>query len=324
MFFFSVVIPVYNRPEELKELLESLKQQDYKNFEVIVVDDGSSIPGKEVAEHFKNDLSLQYYYKNNEGRSIARNYGIDKARGEYIIIFDSDCIIPSGYFTNVSEYLKKNRLDCFGGPDRAHPSFTPIQQAISYSLTSVLTTGGMRGSRHSTTKFYPRSFNMGFTKHVAEAIGGFLNIPLAEDLDFSMRAEKSGFRIGLIESAYVYHKRRTDFAKFYRQLNRFGIGRINLYMRHKEALKLTHFFPSIFMIFSLSSVLLSILNPLYIVPLATYTFCIFFDASVKNNSFKIGILSVAATYVQMYAYANGFNKAFIKRIVLKQPEFGSY
>jgi glycosyltransferase involved in cell wall biosynthesis len=324
MIFFSVIVPVYNRPLEIEELLESLKNQSYKHFEVIIVDDGSTTTCEHVVKKFTDFLQLQYYYKINEGRSVARNYGIAKAKGDYIVIFDSDCILPAEYFDVVNTYLRKNTVDCFGGPDRAHPSFTNVQKAISYSLTSLFTTGGMRGGKKRTTKFYPRSFNMGFHRKVADATQGFLNIPLAEDIDFSMRAEKMGFILAFIEVAYVYHKRRTDFIKFYRQLNRFGIGRINIYMRHPGSLRLTHFFPSFFVIFVFLSFALMLLSPLYILPLGIYVFGIFFDASIKYSSMKIGVLAVVATFVQMFAYANGFNKAFVKRILLKQPEFGAY
>jgi glycosyltransferase involved in cell wall biosynthesis len=321
---FSVVIPVYNRPDEVKELLESLSVQTNKNFEVILIEDGSSVKCEVVANSYKSKLNLSYYYKINEGRSIARNYGITRATGDYYVIFDSDCIIPENYFSIVSEFLLENPVDCFGGPDRAHSSFTPVQKAISYSMTSFLTTGGLRGSSKKITKFYPRSFNMGFNKKVMDATGGFPNIPLAEDIDLSFRIEKAGLKIALIENAFVYHKRRTSFQQFFRQVNRFGIGRIDLFKKYPDTLKLTHFIPALFVVFTVLSVLLLPFNYLFIVPLQSYLLAILIDATITNKSVPIGFLSVWATLVQMFGYGTGFIKAFIKRVILKQGEFAKY
>jgi glycosyltransferase involved in cell wall biosynthesis len=321
---FSIVIPVYNRPDEVKELLESLSLQTYKNFEVVIIEDGSSIKCEMIAEAYKNKLSLSYYYKINEGRSIARNHGIARANGDYFIIFDSDCIIPENYLFIVNEFLKENPVDCFGGPDAAHSSFTPVQKAISYSMTSFFTTGGLRGSSKKITKFYPRSFNMGFNKKVMVATGGFPDIPLAEDIDLSFRIEKAGLKIALIEKAFVYHKRRTSFKQFFRQVNRFGIGRIDLYKKYPDTLKITHFIPALFIGFTLLSLLLSFYNYLFILPLFLYSFIIFADASVKNKSIYIGFLSTWSAMVQMFGYGSGFIKAFIKRVILKQGEFAKY
>ena len=321
---FSIVIPVYNRPDEVKELLESLTLQTSQNFEVIIVEDGSTNKCDGVVENFKNSLSITYYFKINEGRSIARNYGIERANGDYFVIFDSDCIIPENYFSIVSTFLSKHPIDCYGGPDRAHHSFTPIQKAISYSMTSFFTTGGLRGSSKKITKFYPRSFNMGFNKAVVKATGGFPNIPLAEDIDMSFRIEKAGLTIGLIEEAFVYHKRRTSFKQFYRQVNRFGIGRIDLYKKYPETLKLTHFIPSLFIGFTLATIIATVFNYLFLLPFVAYLFLLFIDASIKNKSITIGTFSVWATLVQMFGYGSGFIKAFTKRVIFKQGEFAKY
>ncbi len=321
---FSIIIPVYNRPDEVKELLDSLSLQTYKNFEVIIVEDGSSLTCEAIASSYKTSLTLTYHFKINEGRSLARNYGIARASGAYYIIFDSDCIIPENYLSIVNEFLQQNPVDCFGGPDAAHPSFTPVQKAISYSMTSFFTTGGLRGSGKKITKFYPRSFNMGFNKKVMEATGGFPNIPLAEDIDLSFRIEKAGLKIALIEKAFVYHKRRTSFKQFFRQVNRFGIGRIDLYKKYPDTLKLTHFIPALFVGFTIVSIALSLFCPLFILPLLAYLTLIAVDATVKNKSITIGLLSVWSALVQMFGYGTGFIKAFIKRVILNQSEFAKY
>lgn len=321
---FSIIIPVYNRPDEVKELLESLTLQTFKNFEVVVVEDGSSVKCEDIASSFKNKLQLSYYYKVNEGRSLARNYGISKAAGEYYIIFDSDCIIPENYLTIVHEFLNQNPVDCFGGPDAAHPSFTPVQKAISYSMTSFFTTGGLRGSGKKITKFYPRSFNMGFNKNVMDATGGFPNIPLAEDIELSFRIEKAGLKIALIEKAFVYHKRRTSFKQFFRQVNRFGIGRIDLYKKYPNTLKLAHFIPALFVGFTIASFLAALFWPIAVIPWLSYLLVIGLDATIKNKNLYIGLLSIWSTLVQMFGYGTGFIKAFVKRVLLNQGEFAHY
>lgn len=322
--YYSIVIPVYNRPEEISELLDSLAHQTYKHFEVLVVEDGSSIPCQVQVAHFTTSLSIQYLVKPNEGRSIARNYGMARAKGDYFIIFDSDCIIPPHYLEEVNAFLSTNPVDCFGGPDRAHVSFTPTQKAISYSMTSFLTTGGLRGSEKKITKFYPRSFNMGMTKKVVDLTGGFPTIPLAEDIDLSFQIEKKGLSIALIPTAFVYHKRRTSFSQFFRQVNRFGIGRIDLYKKYPSTLKITHFIPAAFVLGVILSFITSIFFPLAILPLALYLVAIGIDATWKNKDLFIGLLSVWATVVQLFGYGTGFIKAFYKRVILHQNEFAHY
>ena len=207
---YSVIIPVYNRPDEADELLQSLTRQSFKDFEVIIVEDGSSVPCKDVAERYQNILDIRYYAKPNSGPGQTRNYGAERSQGEYLIILDSDCILPEGYFAAVEEELQKAPTDAFGGPDRAHVSFTDIQKAINYSMTSFFTTGGIRGGKKKMDKFYPRSFNMGVRREVYETLGGFSRMRFGEDIDFSIRIFKGGYACRLFPGAWVYHKRRTD------------------------------------------------------------------------------------------------------------------
>ena len=325
MLPFSVIIPVYNRPQEIEELLESLSKQTLKNFDVIVVEDGSSLDCKKIVEGFKEILNIQYFFKINEGRSIARNYGIEKSNSNYFIIFDSDCILPENYFAIVTKFLATNPLDCYGGPDKAMSNFTPIQKAIGYAMTSFLTTGGMRGSQKKITKFYPRSFNMGFSRKVFETTGGFANIPLAEDLDLSMEIIKAGFTTGLIADAYVYHKRRTSLKQFYNQINRFGIGRIDLAKRHPDSLRLIHFFPFLFILFTIFSIFAAIIfDTLFLIPILVYCAAILIDSLRTYHSIRISFLSLAAVFIQMFGYGMGFGKAYVKRILLGQKNFGKY
>ena len=246
---YSVIIPVYNRPDEVDELLQSLTQQSFKDFEVIVVEDGSSIPCKPVTEKYQELLDVHYYDKPNSGPGQTRNYGVERSKGEYLIILDSDCILPEGYFLAVEEELQHEAADAFGGPDRAHESFTNIQKAINYSMTSFFTTGGIRGGKKKMDKFYPRSFNMGVRREVYQALGGFSRMRFGEDIDFSIRIFKGGYTCRLFPGAWVYHKRRTDFRKFFKQVHNSGIARINLYKKYPESLKLVHLLPAAFMRF---------------------------------------------------------------------------
>ena len=228
---YSVIIPVYNRPDEVDELLQSLTRQSFKDFEVIVVEDGSSIPCKPVIEKHQELLDVHYYDKPNSGPGQTRNYGAERSKGEYLIILDSDCILPEGYFHAVEKELQHEAADAFGGPDRAHESFTDIQKAINYSMTSFFTTGGIRGGKKKMDKFYPRSFNMGVRREVYQALGGFSRMRFGEDIDFSIRIFKGGHTCRLFPGAWVYHKRRTDFRKFFKQVHNSGIARINLYKK---------------------------------------------------------------------------------------------
>ena len=247
MPYFSVIIPVYNRPDEVRELLESLSKQTLKDFEVLLIEDGSVNRCDTVAQEFDKDLNICYFYKENSGRNLTRNYGIEGASGEYLIFFDSDCIIPERYFEIVKARLEEDYVDCFGGPDAAHTSFSNLQKAISYSMTSFFTTGGIRGGKKGMEKFTPRTFNMGFSKEVYKRVGGFKDM-FGEDIDLSLRIQKAGFHTVLIRDAFVYHKRRVSFRSFYRQVSVFGRARVDLYLLHPESLKIVHLLPAAFVL----------------------------------------------------------------------------
>jgi len=322
MIEFSVIVPVFNRPNEVKELLESLTKQTYTNFEVIIIEDGSSITSESVVHSFRDKLNLQYFFKQNSGPGQSRNYGAEKASKDFFIFFDSDCIIPEHYFELVTKAYDKESFDCFGGIDKAHQSFTPIQKAIDYSMTSFFTTGGIRGGTKKTTKFYPRSFNMGFSRSVYEATKGYSRMRFGEDIDLSLRIEKEGFKMVLLNEAFVYHKRRTDFGKFYKQILNSGRARINLFKLYPDSLKLTHFFPVAFVLFVLVTLLLSIfITNIFFLPLTFYLFIILVHSSIKNKSLEVGFLSVVSTLVQMFAYGFGFLEAAWTKLVLKKKDF---
>lgn len=320
----SVIIPVYNRPEELEELLQSLARQTDYNFDVIVVDDGSIQKSDRVVEQFKNKLAIQYFFKENSGPGDSRNFGCSKSTSAFFIFFDSDCIVPPGYFKVLKNEL--GNVDAFGGPDREHPSFTPIQKAISYSMTSLFTTGGIRGSKKSVEKFHPRSFNMGYSREVYEKTKGFSKLRFGEDIDLSVRIIEQGFRTKLIPECFVYHKRRTDFKKFFKQVFNSGIARINLYKRHPNSLRMVHFFPAAFVVYQLLSIPHAIYwNEIWVLyPTFLYLVLIQLDATKRTKNPWIGLLSVWSSLVQLFGYGLGFIKGIIKRILLKQSEFHAY
>ncbi|MCG8309693.1 MAG: glycosyltransferase [Cytophagales bacterium] len=320
----SIIIPVFNRPDELEELLDSLVNQSDDDFDVIVVDDGSEQPADSVVAQFKSKLDIQYFYKQNSGPGDSRNYGCKQSTSDFFIFFDSDCVIPPDYIKVLRSNLQ--RADAYGGPDRDHVSFTPIQKAISYSMTSVITTGGIRGRRKSVEKFHPRSFNMGFSKEVFEKTKGFSKLRFGEDIDLSIRIFEYGFKTILIPECYVFHKRRTDFRKFFKQVFNSGIARINLYKRHPGSLKLPHFFPAVFVIYQV----LSIPHAIYreetwaLYPTVLYLLLIFANATKCTKNPWIGVLSVWASIVQLFGYGLGFIKGFIKRMIFGQSEFHAY
>ncbi len=319
--FYSIIVPLYNRPQEIKELLETLTLQTYTQFEVLVIEDGSTKDAADIVNSFTDKLNIKYFLKPNEGQGFARNYAFKRAQGDYFIIFDSDCLIPEDYLQIVNDSLNKNWLDAYGGPDAAHPSFTPVQKAISYSMTSPFTTGGIRGNKKGIGQFHPRSFNMGISRQVWEKVGGFIITRLGEDIEYSIRIHSLGFKIGLIPDAKVYHKRRANFYQFYKQIHFFGRARINIYKFFPKGLKAVHFFPAIFTLGLLFTIITNLLNwPIAVlcnITLGIIIMLIFFHAWWKNNSLKIAFLSVIASFIQLTAYGLGFMQDFWKRVILK-------
>jgi glycosyltransferase, group 2 family len=338
---YSIIVPVFNRPDEVDELLESLLSQEEKDFEVIIVEDGSKVPCKKVCDKYANRLDLHYYYKENSGPGQSRNYGAERAKGDYLLILDSDVVLPKGYIRAVSEELNREPADAFGGPDCAHESFTDTQKAISYSMTSFFTTGGIRGGKKKLDKFYPRSFNMGIRRDVYQELGGFSKMRFGEDIDFSIRIFKAGKRCRLFPEAWVWHKRRTDFRKFWKQVYNSGIARINLYKKYPDSLKLVHLLPMVFTVgttcllllilsglFLLCIPILNIIGSLLVMiglmPLLLYSIIICVDSTMQNNSLKIGLLSIAAAFIQLTGYGCGFISAWWKRCVCGMDEFSAY
>jgi glycosyltransferase involved in cell wall biosynthesis len=320
--FFSIIIPLYNRPQEIDELLGTLTLQTYKAFEVLVIEDGSTQKAGEIVKKYADELDIRYFEKPNEGQGFTRNFGFERAKGDYFIIFDSDCLIPANYLQIVNDSLAADWLDAYGGPDGAHESFTPIQKAISYSMTSPFTTGGIRGNKKGIGQFHPRSFNMGISRKVWENAGGFIITRLGEDIEYSIRIHSLGYKIGLIPEAIVYHKRRTSFLKFYKQLHFFGRARINIYKFFPDQLKAVHFFPAIFTLGLLFTIIANLLGwviaVLCNIIVALIILLIFFHSLWQNKSAKIAFLSIIAAFTQLTAYGLGFIQDYWKRVVLKR------
>mgnify|MGYP000425157104 CR=1 FL=1 len=321
---YSVVIPVYNRPDEVDELLQSLCGQTYQNFEVVVVEDGSAIPCKQVVKKYTEMLDVHYFEKPNSGPGQTRNYAAERSRGEYLLILDSDCILPETYLAAVEAELQREPADAFGGPDRAHDSFTSTQKAINYAMTSFFTTGGIRGGKKKMDKFYPRSFNMGLKADVYRALGGFSKMRFGEDIDLSIRIFKGGYSCRLFPEAWVWHKRRTDLKKFFKQVYNSGIARINLYKKYPESLKVVHLLPAVFTLGVVFVLLSSLICPYALLLLAMFAIIIFTDSSIRNRSPWIGILSVLAAFIQLTGYGSGFLSAWWKRCILKKDSFSAF
>lgn len=323
---FSIIIPLYNRPEEINELIASLIVQTYKEYEIIIVEDGSKISSENIIKNYQNSNSNIFYYsKQNEGPGPTRNYGSEKAKGDYFIFLDSDCIVPQDYLSIVNTFLINNKVDCFGGPDRAMDSFTPIQKAINYSMTALLTTGGIRGSKKSADKYYPRSFNMGIRARVFNELEGFAPMRFGEDLDLSMRIIENGYSTKLIHEAWVYHKRRTNFRKFYKQIFNSGIARITLSLKHRGTFKIVHTAPTVIMLGTILSIALSLFGfPYFLYLVIIYFGTILIDSTIQNKNVRVGFLSIVSALVQHSAYGAGFILAFFKRIILKKSEFEAF
>ncbi len=355
---YSIIVPVFNRPDEVDELLQSLTQQMLQDMEVIIIEDGSSVPCDKVVRRYADKLRLRYYCKENSGPGQTRNFGAERSQGEYLIILDSDCVLPPSFLQAVDDELCREECDAWGGPDRAHEGFTPIQKAISYSMTSFLTTGGIRGGKKQMdTKFYPRSFNMGIRRSLFAKLGGFSPMRFGEDIDLSLRIYKSGARCRLFPEAWVWHKRRTDFRKFFKQVHNSGIARINLMKRHPGSLKPVHVLPAIFTLATIGMLLLSLFDILLLLPglfvttlcsgasyasassvactglfvslimvvlpllpLVLFSLIIFTDSALRHGNARIGLLSVAACFVQLLGYGSGFLRAWWYRCVCGKNE----
>ena len=311
---FSIIVPVYNRPQEVEELLESLEKQTDKDFEIIIVEDGSDLPCLNECDK-PRDIRIKYFHKENEGRSIARNYGIDRADGDFLIFVDSDCILPADYIANLKESLKNNPTDCFGGPDTAHESFSDVQKAINFAMTSFLTTGGIRGGKKSMEKFTPRTFNMGFSKHVYEKVGGFREM-FSEDIDMSTRIKQAGFKVVLFPDVKVFHKRRVNFKKFWRQVHIFGMSRITLELLYPGSMKLVHWLPAVFVIGALGLAIASFFNKWFIIPLIVYFTALLIASLISTRNPKIALLSLPASVIQLAGYGTGFIRAYVWKIIL--------
>ncbi len=307
---FSIIIPVYNRPNEIDELLQSISQQTFKeNFEVLIIEDGSDQKSDKIVENYRDEIEIKYLSKPNTGAGLSRNFGMKNATGNYFIILDSDVLLPPTYLDTVFTHLLSNYTDAFGGPDTAHKNFTDLQKAINYAMTAMLTTGGLRGNKKSKSKFQPRSFNMGLSKKAFVKTGGFSDRKIGEDIDLTFRLWEHNFDTQFISDAFVYHKRRTSIPQFFKQTYAFGKERPKLNSQYPNTAKITYWFPSLFIagfLVSLIALFYAFPYPFYI--LCCYLFLILVDASIKNKSFKIGLLSVLTSTVQFFGYGLGFIK----------------
>jgi len=308
--FFSIIIPVYNRPQEVEELLRSLTKQQYKEFEVVIIEDGSSEKCESAVQTFSDQLDITYTYKENSGQGFSRNAGFEKSKGDYFIMFDSDCLIPPHYLETVHNELKQRQLDAYGGPDKAHESFSILQKAISYSMTSPFTTGGIRGNDKHSGQFHPRSFNMGISRDVFKATGGFRITRMGEDIIFSIDIINEGFKTGLISDAFVYHKRRTSLADFFKQLHFFGRARVNIGRFYPSEIKWVHLLPVLFVMGVLFTLTLPLWYPTLFFIIGLIGVLLFLTlgthATIKTKSAAVGLMSMLTSFIQITAYGLGF------------------
>lgn len=320
--FYSIVVAAYLRSDEIEEFLKSMISQKYKDFEIIISDGSPDERLREVILKYTTYYNLRHIYEKNLKASESRNLGCQHAQGDYFIFLDSDCIIPEDYLLKVDEFLSQNPVDAFGGPDKAHESFTPTMKAINYAMTSFLTTGGIRGKKKSVGKFNLRGFNMGISREVFRVTGGFSTMQVAEDIELSARIDKAGFKKALIPDAFVYHKRKSNFKKFWKQLKMHGKGRIDLYMRHKEELKPVHFLPTMFVLALFLSLLIALAcwswGKFLLLFWGAYVLALLIDSSIQNKSFYIGILSTWASLIMLTSYGIGLLQNMWKRLILKQ------
>ena len=311
--YYSFIIPCFNRADEVQELLESFSKLNIPpalSFEIILVDGSPTEILKPVIKEFAGTLPVSHEHKPKLAISPSRNLGAQLAKGDYLIFLDSDVILPPEYLIQVDTFLQKTDADSFGGPDKAHESFTDTQKAISYAMTSFLTTGGIRGGKQHLHQFHPRGFNMGIRKSVFDAVSGYSSMTCGEDIELSIRIIKAGYKVLLNPHALVYHKRRSTFKSFFRQVFRFGAARINIFQRHRSELKITHMFPAAFVLFLGAGIILSyffsLVAKVFLVTVGVYFLTIFLDATIQNKSLKVGGMSVVASLIQLMGYGIGF------------------
>ena len=319
----SIVVAIFNRKDELFELLNSLIAQTDKDFEVIIVDDGSFVDLVPTVETFKEMLSIQYFKKPNSGPGLSRNYGANRAKNDWLVFVDSDVIVEKDYIENIKKNLEKTDCAAFGGADKAHKGFNLLQKAISYSMTSVFTTGGIRGSKKAVTRFQPRSFNMGVNKEIFLKIGGFSEMRIGEDPDLSMTIWENGYQTAFFDNIGVYHKRRTDLGKFSKQVYQFGCARPILNQRHPDYVKPTFWFPTLFLLGYVAGILEYFLlqKGFVLACYGFYTLVIFVHALYLTKNIAIAAQAIITTYIQMFSYGYGFLESWVKLNVLKmKPE----
>jgi glycosyltransferase involved in cell wall biosynthesis len=316
--YFSVVIPVYNRPEELKELLKSLASQTIQDFEVVIVDDGSDFNSKEIAQEFQEEIRINYIYQDNLGQGFARNNGMRLAQGEFFVILDSDVILPKSYLEVLKTAIVRSSLDAFGGPDAAMEDFSPLQKAMDFAMTSFWTTGGIRGKLRNPAKYQARGFNMGVSKKVFETTGGFLDPNQGEDIEWSIRIKKAGFKLELVEEAFVYHKRKNTLITFAKQGFAFGRNRVNVSRFHPDAIKLVHFLPSLFLVFCITAIITGVLDSqifqLQIFILLVWLIAIFVQSSFRYKSISVGFYSLFTSFAQLWSYGLGLIYELIRKL----------
>ncbi|MBN2482448.1 MAG: glycosyltransferase [Bacteroidales bacterium] len=317
--YYSVVVPTFSRPDEVKELLDSLVGQDYKEFEVIIADGSPDDTVKNVTVNYNRHLKLQHIHEKGMGISESRNLGVQHAKGDYVVFFDSDCVIPHGYFTTVNKHLSADPVDAYGGPDKADETFSHKQKAISYAMTSFYSTGGIRGRKNHLGRYHPRSFNMGIKRDVFNKVGGSSNLKVSEDIDLSMRLHQEGYSIALIEEAFVFHKRRSTFYKFFRQVFSFGCGRVDLRFRHRNALKFVHLLPALFVVYLLAGFILSFFSRtvllIWLGSLLAYCILLFTDSYMQNRKIAVAFLSVYAVLIMLKGYGMGMIRTLFARYV---------
>lgn len=316
--FFSVIIPVYNRPAEVFELLTSLSHQTHKDFEVVLVEDGSTIKADQVVSRFESVLSIQYFFQENQGQGFARNFGMGKAKGDFFVILDSDVILPPDYLSVLNQAIQERNLDAFGGPDAAAADFSNLQKAMDFAMTSFWTTGGIRGKLKDPSKYQARGFNMGVSRNVFETLGGFVDPNRGEDIEWSIRIKKAGFRLELVEEAFVFHKRKNTLFSFAKQAFSFGKNRVNVSRFHPEAIKLVHWMPTFFLLFLLSIIANGLFFQIYFIPhlliLGVWAGLVIYSASWKYQSILVGDLALMTSMVQLCCYGAGLVVELFKKI----------
>jgi GT2 family glycosyltransferase len=229
----SVVVACYNGQQTLKTCLESLERLNYPDYEIILVDDGSTDGTRQIATAFgtKSNQCKYAVHKVNLGLSVARNTGIAMATGHLVAFTDADCRADQDWLYYLVAELLEGEFAGVGGPNLLPPEDSPVAAAV------LVSPGGpahvMLDDREAE---HIPGCNMAFWKSALLEIGSFDPIftRAGDDVDLCWRLQQAGYKIGFVPAAFVWHYRRSTVQAYLKQQHGYGEAEALLVRKHPE------------------------------------------------------------------------------------------